>query len=1264
VDLDRAEAIVKQLLSPKYLNPPQEMVFRSAWQGQSYRDLARVAGYDPNYIKGVGAQVWRLLSAATQQNVTKANFQQILLSLAAGEVTPTPSSIGTSNLPTSPRLEIDWSEAIDVSAFYGRELECTQLHRWMTTDRCRLVAILGMGGMGKTTISIEILRQLQAKLADNNSNYPDQFSQIVWRSLLNAPPLSELLPELIRTLVTPLIGSRERHHRSAKPPISSAQNRNFQLKLMPQTVGGQIELLLEICQQQRCLIVLDHGESILQSGAYVGKYRTGYEDYGDLFTTLGQMNHQSCLLLTSREKPAEISKLAGVNTKVRTLVLPGLDHVAGKQIFADRGCLPVPLNEWAEIDRYCGGNPLALQLIAATVQEVADGDINEILPYLRSHQLGFADIHVLLDQQWQRLTMAEQQVMHWLAIGREPMSIIELEQLLHPAWNHQPPSDDQFAANTQQSSPHSSLLTVLQSLCRRSIFAAKSSQINGSRRQWSLPPMMIEYVTSKFVDHICTEIEQHRPVWLNTHPICQVNTKEYLRQAQLRTIVQPAVDRLRTNIGNLSQIGIQLRSILAQWRITNGHQPGYLAGNILNFLTYLQLDLTDLDCSDLFIQQAYLVGSSLPQVNFANTHITNCAFTQAFSSILAIAFSPDGHLLAASDSSGEIRLWCVQNQQCLMTCSGHSNWVRAIAFSPDGRYLASSSDDRTLKIWDVQTGSCVRTIGAGIHSFGLSFSPDGRYLASSSANHLIYYWDWQTGACVREFAGHQDWSIAVKFDPHGHKLISASADRTVRVWDLASGDCELILAGHDHWVTTIDCSADGQTILSGSLDGSLRLWDLAGLRAGAAAAKLSPTLERCQLVVTGHGDEIWSAAFSPDGTCFASAGMGGLLRIWQTSDGACRQTLAGHSKRLWSVAFHPQGDWLASGGEDQTIRWWQVDNGSCLQVLNGHTNWFRSIAWSADQQRVITASHDAQVRVWPIDSVNLGQSDSCQSLSGHLQSTMIIAVDPQGLTFASGSDDLTIKIWDARSLTCLQTLRGHTDSILALVYSADGQYLVSAGHDQTIRSWDTQRWRCLSIRTGHTARIGGLAYHPQLDLIASASEDQTIRIWNLHDREPIKVLTSPTHRPTSVAFDLGGKLIASGGLDHQISIWNIETGTIYQTLTGHTGWILSLAYSPDGQWLFSGSTDDTIKVWSIATGLCVNTLVSHQNWVWSVTVSSCGTWLASASEDETIKIWNLADSTVVSTHRVGRPYERLNIAGINGLTTAQLDGLRLLGAKG
>jgi hypothetical protein len=578
MDLDLAEAIVRELLAPQSLSPIQEKVFAAAWEGRSYQECADEVGYDFDYVKCVGAQIWKMLGAATNQKVTKGNFRSVLESfitiVESENVAIAGNGLEDDRSPTV--TGIDWGEAVNISAFYGRELERDLLKEWILVDRCRVVAILGMGGMGKTLLAIDLVREFQA-LSNANA---DRFSHILWRSLLAPPLLKELLPDLLRSLIESprfTVGSSE-----SEPP-------DVQLDLIPPTVASQIELLLTICQKYRCALVLDNVDALFQAGAQVGRYRAGYEDYGDLLSAFGQSQHQSCLVLTSREKPTEIDRLAGIDATVRMTILTGVDLTAAAQIFIDRGCLPISASEWAEIDRYCEGNPLVLQSIANTVREIADGNVSEIFDDLRSNNLGFADIYALVEQHWERLTPAEEQLMYWLAIGREPMSIVDLEACLHPNWNC-------------QERGNASLLNVLQSLHHRSIISTRAGRLEttmsrstqAGKRHWSLPPTIAEYAIRRFIDRICIEIELQQPFLLDTHALVFANASECLRQAQLQTIVVPIIDRLRLRIGNRLQIGDRLRLMLAKWPGNGSRQSGYLAGNILNISIELKLDSTDL----------------------------------------------------------------------------------------------------------------------------------------------------------------------------------------------------------------------------------------------------------------------------------------------------------------------------------------------------------------------------------------------------------------------------------------------------------------------------------------------------------------------------------------------------------------------------------------------------------------------------------------------------------------------------------------------
>ena len=248
--------------------------------------------------------------------------------------------------PATRSTFLDLSEVPMSGSFFGREHERQQIVQWLVQDGCQVVAILGIGGMGKTALVAQCLRELAHSGAA-------PFDALHWRSLVNAPPLDELLPPLLQAL------SRQ------------------QLAQIPESVDEQLRLLLGYLRERRVLLVLDNMESILEAGE-AGAFRPGYESYGQLIRQLATLEHQSHLVLTSRERPRGYHRLERDGYPVKSLFLAGLDTEAGHQLFAQRGLLGDGGQVAMLIARY-SGNPLALKLVADTVNEIFGGDMAEFL---------------------------------------------------------------------------------------------------------------------------------------------------------------------------------------------------------------------------------------------------------------------------------------------------------------------------------------------------------------------------------------------------------------------------------------------------------------------------------------------------------------------------------------------------------------------------------------------------------------------------------------------------------------------------------------------------------------------------------------------------------------------------------------------------------------------------------------------------------------------------------------------------------------------
>ena len=964
---------------------------------------------------------------------------------------------------------VDWGEAPHISQFYGREKELAKLEQWMVNNRCHLVAVLGIGGIGKTALA--------AKLAERIKG---EFAYIFWRSLHNAPPSESILQNCLQFLS------------------------NHQRIDLPEEIDGQITLLIEYLRNYCCLLVLDNMETILQSGKSTSQYREGYEGYGKLIKRIGEAKHQSCLLLTSREKPVEVAHLEGKTSPVHALQLLGVGQVEGKEILKDKGLFGSDEAKVYLIHLY-SGNPLALKLVSEPVREVFGGDISA---FLKEGEAVVRNIYDLINQQFKRLSEPEQEIMYWLAVEREAVSLEELREDL-----------------VRQVSKRD-VLGNLESLRRRSMIETRGTA------RFTLQPVIMEYVTDRFVEHVYEEINTEASVLFASHALIKAQAKDYVRDSQIRLILKPVAERLLSTIGKAG-VEKKLKSMLSALRVADPQISGYAAGNALNLLVQLHTDLRGYDFSHLILRQAYLRGVALPGVNFAHASLTRSVFTEAFGMILSVTFSSSGDLLAAGTADGEIRLWQTTDGTPLLTCQGHTDWVWSVAFHPDGSILASGSQDQTIRLWDVNTGQCLNTLH-GHSSFvrTVAFSPDGTILASGSEDRTIRLWDVSTGQCLNTLHGHTNRICSVAFAPEDGLLASGGHDQTIRLWDVSTGQCLNILQGHTNWIYSVAFSPNGNLLATGSVDQTIRLWDV--------------SIGQCLNILQGHTNRVRSATFSSDGTLLVSGSEDQTVRLWDVSTGQCLKTLQGHINQVWSVSFNPDGSMLASGNHDQTLRFWDVSTGRCLKTLQEHAK-----------------------KVWSV------------------------AFSPDGSILASGSDDRAVRLWNVNTGQCLRVLQGHTNWVWSVAFSPDGSVLASGGHDQTIRLWDVSTGQCLKTLHGHTHQIWSVAFSPNGSILASGSEDQTVRFWDISAGQCLRVLQGHTNRVYSVAFSPNGSILASGSEDQTIRLWDINTGQCLQVLRGHINRVWSVAFSPNGSILASGSEDKTIRLWDVQRGESLKTLRSE-----------------------------------------------------------------------
>ncbi|MBK1988435.1 AAA family ATPase [Sphaerospermopsis aphanizomenoides BCCUSP55] len=300
----------------------------------------------------------------------------------------------------------DWGEAVDVTRFCGRKMELTRVSEWIVQQGCRLVVVLGMGGIGKTAFSVKLAQEVE-----------DKFEFVIWRSLHLCPKIDAMLLELMQTL-----------------------SPNWQIDTTA-TLNTKISQLINALRKVRCLLVFDHVDSILSSNSGNSvttskldlpteiQYRRGYEGYGELIRRIGESQHQSCLLLTSREKLPEIAVIEGKKLPVRSLKLTGLNKIESLEILEAKGLAKLDSTESDVLIDWYAGNPLFLKLVATTIQDLFGGSIYQ---FIKQGTPVFGDIRRILDQQFNRLSELEKYIMYWLVLNPECNSVITLTTHIIP----------------------------------------------------------------------------------------------------------------------------------------------------------------------------------------------------------------------------------------------------------------------------------------------------------------------------------------------------------------------------------------------------------------------------------------------------------------------------------------------------------------------------------------------------------------------------------------------------------------------------------------------------------------------------------------------------------------------------------------------------------------------------------------------------------------------------------------------------------------
>lgn len=943
MDIEDAIATIDAVLGSQGLNDLEIQVLRKVWGGEKYADIAESLGYDANYIKDLGAKIWKQLSQGLDERVTKSNVQSVLRRhRSIAEQSTDQNQLSSAGLPVS--LMQDRGETIDTSSFSGRQQSLALLTSWCQDPSCRFVTLVGPPGRGKTILAARLVEEVMP-----------HFESVIWRSLKTPLPLSKLLQDLLQI---------------------------FQILLPAESqIEILIDALIKALAHHRCLLVLDHAEALIEPGSMAGDFRPGYEDYRNLCQLLSSTRHQSCILVVCREQPKAWGLSEG--EAMRSHVLPQLSATETQEILQAKGKLQGEPNDWETLTQQYSGNPLALQIVSTTILDFFQGNVSE---FLAEGQLVFEGLSAFLQQQWQQLSAAEQWVLFYLAMCQEPVSFKAIK------------------SDLLDSSQQRRLTDVLSALHRRTLLERKNQD---GFVTFGLQSSVLEYVTVRLVETLATELAQSQIDLLHQLPLLKIKHQDYIQQNQRQQLLQPILEQLKDCLPRTADLMQHLLQLLTQLQERSPSYAAGNIVNLLiqNGCSLKGLDLSGLPLWEVcfaksVLHQVNLSNADLSRTGFANAFGgVTCAclapdedrfvtghengsvliwdvqqgqqrqsLTGHKSWIWGLDWSPNGAYILSASEDQTLRVWEAETGDCLHVLEGHCDRIWRV-ICPNNEIAITSSSDQTLKIWDFLNGQCVMTLACESDVVALAVSEPEQLIFCGGADGILQCWHWATGqqleACLSPQGGiwamaycrstqtiysagdsgvievwrrgdsspvdtlgqlkGRIWSLALS--PCDQYLVAGGDSAQLTLWNLNSGQIDHSLGGYEGRISAVDYGLSGHRVVTTSEDQTIRLWDI----------HRGQPLLNIRSYSNWACDVTWASA--REQTAFVvTAQSDGNLYQWDTENNGEPKTFQGHQRSVWAVASNPFGTHLVSGSDEGYLRVWDLSSGLCQMGLHGHNS--------------------------------------------------------------------------------------------------------------------------------------------------------------------------------------------------------------------------------------------------------------------------------------------------------------------------------------